>query len=182
MLGTVIPPRRALIGPSDVLEKFEAVKPGAAGDDTNRLAAWVISVTTSIKESAPEEKRCRHIRAAGAKAHEIRTVAFPKSAVWSCLESAKQADLAADFWPTECDLCGAETVAFSSVAGKIPGCVVHLQRAIGKSLSPRAITRSPLSDEVDRDHVTRRARRPAQVVRTWPRRSELLADGGAGSR
>jgi hypothetical protein len=100
-----------------------------AEDDINRKTAWLLSVTNSMKESVPRNKWCRHIRAADPNVTEIRTVAVPKAGVWLCLECLKQAGpkaIAADLWPTECDLCGAETTEFNAMLGNIPGCQVEL--------------------------------------------------------
>jgi hypothetical protein len=36
----------------------------SVGDDPTRRMAWILSITTSMKESVPKKKWCRHLRAA----------------------------------------------------------------------------------------------------------------------
>lgn len=98
------------------------------GDDRTRATAWILSVTNSMKESVPFEKRCRHIRAADPAVTEVRTVAAPNAGVWMCVECLAEHPeaLDANLWPTECDLCGEQTTEFNAVVGNLPGCQVHL--------------------------------------------------------
>jgi hypothetical protein len=95
-----------------------------------RDMAWMISVTTAMKESAPRKTWCRHMRAADPRLSEIRTVATLSAGVWLCFECLRQAGLdvlKADPWPSECDLCGAtiEQGEFNNVSFNIPGCMVN---------------------------------------------------------
>jgi hypothetical protein len=97
------------------------------GDDPTRRMAWYLSVTNSMKESAPRERWCRHIRAADPRVTEIRSVALLSRGVWSCVECLKQAGpkvLEANLWPDECDLCGAKTQRFSEFAGQVGGIMI----------------------------------------------------------
>lgn len=95
-----------------------------------REMAWIMSVTNSMKESAPRKKWCRHMRAADPSLSEIRTIAAISAGVWMCVECMRQASpaaLSANPWPDECDLCGAKMEAghFNELAFNIPGCLVN---------------------------------------------------------
>lgn len=96
-------------------------------DSPAHRIAWLLSVTNSMKESVPPQKRCRHIRAADPQVTEIRTVAVLSAGRWECVECFKQAGVAAlgaNLWPNECDLCGAYTEKFNEIGGNIAGCSV----------------------------------------------------------
>jgi hypothetical protein len=101
-------------------------------DDAMRRAAWVTSLTTSMRESVPKEKWCRHLRAADPKVTEIRSMAVLSAGRWDCVECLKQAGfkaglavLGANLWPNECDLCGAYTEKFNEISGNLSGCRVN---------------------------------------------------------
>jgi len=105
----------------------ERVIRGSIGDDAAHRMAWIISVTTSMRESVPRERRCRHIRAADPKVTEIRTHAALSAGIWQCVECFRQTGAAAlklNPWPNECDLCGAHGEKFNEFSANIPGCLV----------------------------------------------------------
>jgi len=92
--------------------------------------AWIMSVTNSMKESAPRKTWCRHMKAADPHLGEIRTMAVLSSGVWKCLECMRQAGMGAigkNPWPDECDLCGATMTPghFNELAFNVPGCFVN---------------------------------------------------------
>jgi rubrerythrin len=111
---------------------FESAKDlGAAeisvGDDPARRMAWSLSLVVSMKESAPRERWCRHIRAADPKVTEIRSVESLKAGIWYCMECLREAGpgaLEANLWPTQCDLCGAQTETFNEFTRTIGGCMI----------------------------------------------------------
>ena len=122
----------ALEGAKEFLpENFES-DPESDSDTPDAFArrtAWILSVMTSMKESAPRKTWCRHMRAADPHLTEIRTMAVLSAGVWLCVEcmAEQQSALKANPWPDECDLCGA-TIApghFNEMAFNVPGCFVN---------------------------------------------------------
>lgn len=125
--SVVLTPRVSALNPDGRTERYDSgglrIEPKR---DPLRALAWASSISCSLHKSAPEKFRCRHLRAAGKRALEIRAVAHLGTGTWVCLACIAYAGHVRQLWPQDCDLCGEKPQRFTPTRFQLGGTLVHM--------------------------------------------------------